>query len=243
MKANTLFSVLLIQLGLPQFAIATDATTFGVPTFGAEIIDLIDENKIGELTKLLDRGLSPNSFVIAPGRISRRYSLIEYACLTQNDQCIDLLVSNGADVKARTSTGAFPIETLIANGRHDLSAKLSIPTKMKPDEIVFEFIIWDYWLRRQITALDTVAASQIQLNNHPVSVELQLMLTRGGNIDQKHKSNVRFNFQLAFKGINKDKVSFELLRGNEPLSGGSVTTEYQLLYGYWLPGKFRSSDH
>lgn len=213
----------------------------------SSVMTVIDKDEGEQISHLVELGMSPNSKLYEPGRIVRPYTLLEYACLVQRKSSIKALVDAGADLRLRSESGEFPIETLIQKNRHDLAAMLALKEQKMTEEATFEHIVCDYLLRTYDSPLNKSRTPVIKINGERPSQTFGLLLHSlfpgTGNIRADKASFIEMKFVLSFKELfGKDIVKFQLSVGGEALNGGLKSTEYRLQYGYWVPEEFKSME-
>lgn len=239
---------------LPQILVASmvfgfnDLKAGDAPILGSPVMTLIENSDGEQLSRLVKLGLSPNSQVYERGKLVEPFTLLEYACFLEKEAAIRVLINSGADLKLRSKLGEFPVEMLIQNNRRDLAALLALKEQKRTDEETFEHIVCEYLLRTYDSARKKDGYSPIILiNGKKPGQTFEVLLNSLFPKTEKSPGDkifvVKMTFDLSFHGpFGKDTVIFKLTLGDGPLSGGIVSTEYQLQYGYWIPGKFKSMD-
>lgn len=218
------------------------------PVLNSSVMAVIEKDDDALLSQLVELGMSPNSRVYEQGRLVVPCTLLEYACILEKEAAIRALINSGADLQQRTHLGEFAIETLIHKNRPDLAAMLAVKVHKRTDEATFEHIVSDYLVRsHDPSRKNHPVPPQITINGHKPSPTLEVLLNslfpKAEKIPAGETQPKEMRFTLSFNGpFGKDFVKFKQASGGA-LSGGQVTTDYQLQYGYWLPGKFESMDY
>lgn len=220
-------------------------------TYGDTVSNLVKRDDAEELRKLIDMGMSPDSYV-DDSSIELTISLLELACRFEKEKIIRLLAEKKANLKPLSYSGQFPIEILLEAKRKDLAALLARQVEPKTDDQLFEHI---FFLVQEKSVLhvhpDLAKRPQfITVNGKPPGPNIRMLVnaTGGHLIDELTEygaSNVRIKrYSIGFPEVGKrDRIVCRVKLGPTDRPTGESEYTYSLQFGYWLLTSTKGTDH